>query len=145
MKILHLQVHAPWQSRSSNFFSSPAYYIGTWTIVSLRSRMAERTQQNSHVWQMWQGYYLCVLSWPSLNIMFLVLLLLLKHTYLNNGEIWRKVCWNQITITFVTQGLPSSFHSHRVALVHRYLNDSLQRTCSLLTCTPDGISPKLLT
>ena len=54
-----------------------------------------------------------------------------KHNCLKNGEIWRKVCSNKITVTFVTQGLPSSFLSHRVVLVHQYLNDWLQRTCNL--------------
>ena len=71
VKIFQLQVHVRWQSRSSNFFLSRAYYICTWAIVSLCSRMAERRgRQNSCVRQTWQGYYFWILSWPSLNIMF---------------------------------------------------------------------------
>lgn len=54
-----------------------------------------------------------------------------KHNCLKNGEIWWKVCSNKITVMFVTPGLPSSFLSHCVVLVHRYLSDWLQRTCNL--------------
>jgi len=129
VKIFQLQVHARWQSRSSNFFSSPAYYICTWTILSLSSAMAERSgRQNSRVWQTWQGYYLRVLSCSSLNNVFWSYY---QHTCLKNGEIWQRVCSNKITVTFVTQGLPSSFLSHRVVLVHQYRNDWLQRTYNL--------------
>ena len=51
--------------------------------VSLHSRTAERSGwQNSRVWQTWQGYYLRVLSWSSLNVMF-------------SGLIWRKGLFKQ--------------------------------------------------
>ena len=129
VKIFQPQVHVWWQSRSSNFFSSPAYYICTWTIVSLCSGMAERWgQQNSRVWKMWQGYYLHVLSCSSLNKIFWSYY---QYSCLKNGEIWQKVCSNKITVMFVTPGLPSSFLSHCVVLVHRHLSDWLQRTCNL--------------
>ena len=40
-------------------------------LVSLRNRTAERRgRQNACVWQKWQGYYSCVLSWSSVKLMF---------------------------------------------------------------------------
>lgn len=83
---------------------------------------------NSRVWQMWQDYYLHVLSCSSLNNVFWSYY---QYSCLKNGEIWQKVCSNKITVMFVTPGLPSSFLSHCVVLVHRYLSDWLQRTCNL--------------
>ena len=42
-----------------------------WILVSLCNRMAERRgRQNTCVWQKWQGYYSCVLSWSSVKLMF---------------------------------------------------------------------------
>ena len=61
----------PMTEQELKFLLSRAYYICTWAIVSLCSRMAERRgRQNSCVRQTWQGYYFWILSWPSLNIMF---------------------------------------------------------------------------
>ena len=59
----------------ADFDMSPSKFLGaayfSWdpSLVSLSNRTAGRGgQQNARVWQTWQGYYLRVLSWSSLNI-----------------------------------------------------------------------------
>ena len=50
----------------------------------------------------------------------LFFLVFYKYTCLKEGEVWRKVYWNKISVTLVREGLPSSFLSRPVAYVHYY-------------------------
>ena len=62
------------------------------TLVSVRNRTAgRRGRQNVCVWQTWQGYYLRVLSWSSINI--LCSLVFCKKISLKESE----VCWKVIS------------------------------------------------
>ena len=64
------------------------------TLVSVRNRTAgRRGRQNVCVWQTWQGYYLRVLSWSSLNI--LCSLVFCKKISLKESEVWWKVISKQ--------------------------------------------------
>ena len=58
----------------------------------------------------------------------MVSVLLEKDLFTEEGEVWRKVS-NKIIVTFVTQGLPSSFLSRPVASAHH----------TVLTCTQPTI------
>ena len=63
-------------------------------LVSVRNRTAgRRGRQNVCVWQTWQGYYLRVLSWSSLNI--LCSLVFCKKISLKESEVWWKVISKQ--------------------------------------------------
>ena len=64
------------------------------TLLSVRNRTAgRRGRQNVCVWQTWQGYYLRVLSWSSLNV--LCSLVFYKKINLKESEVWRKVISKQ--------------------------------------------------
>ena len=86
-------------------------------LPSVRNRTAGRKgRQNACVWQTWQGYYLRVLSWSSLNIY--VYWSLTKDLFKGKWS-WTKCYFKQNFVTLVTQGLSSqSFLSHPVAWVH---------------------------
>ena len=88
-------------------------------IVSLHNRTAERRgQQNACVWQMWQGYYLHVLSWSYGNLCFLI--------FLKEDEVWGNFFSNKIIIvTLETQGL-TIFFALPACWVSSWLWESIQ-------------------
>ena len=69
-------------------------FDGSVPTIFVRNCSCNTAVQNT--WQTWQGYYLCVLSWSSLNI---TVFCLYKNTYLKECEIS-----NKITVTLVKQG-----------------------------------------
>ena len=86
--------------------------------MSLRNRtVGRRGRQNTCVWQ---GYYMCVLSWSSLNTN--VFWSFTKRCF-KESEVWRKVVSNKIFVILVTQGLPCSLLSRAVGRVHECLNE----------------------
>ena len=119
-KCMHywLTVRWRWLDIGHKFFSVFLWTEAKWwsIIVSLRNRTAGRKgRQNAHVWQTWQGNSLHVLSWSSLNIN--------VFWSFTKRSVWIKVKFggryfsNKITVTFLTQGLPSSFLSRPIAKV----------------------------
>ena len=55
-------------TRFAVFFPLPSCCVSSLIIVNLRNRTAgRRRRQNARVWRTWQGCFLRVLSWSSLN------------------------------------------------------------------------------
>ena len=63
--------------------------------LETEAKAERRGRQNACAWQTWQGYYLRVISWSSLNIN--VFWSLQKNICLS--EVWRKVISNKMVVT----------------------------------------------
>ena len=102
--------------------------------MSLRNRTAERGgRQNACVWGTWQGYYLHVLTYSSLNISVFGLL---KKICWKEDEAFRQIFFKQNYCHACLTRLPSSLLSRPVTLVHAWALLSIEKISYKLESAP---------